>query len=353
MNMTDWQDLLDHTQQRTGLSEAQRVRLLSGVASPWWLSVLLGLAAWASSLFLIAALAGPSALLVEGPVGLGLAGLLMLCAGLWLFGRAGVFFEQMALAFALAGQGLLVYVLAELAGPSGAIRAAAIACLPLSASLLLMPGSMLYRRICGLLILGSIAVLLGSGPALALYGLLLACIATLAWLSRVHWAGGQHALRLRALTDAATLTALLLAVHGHQGLLNAITGLMPVLSAPAGVWLLIHAGPAVLVLLTIGWLLRRQPIQARYAALLSAGVLILLTYQAPGLLISLALGLSVYHAGSRSWSLVVPAFALFYLAGFYYSLHITLLHKSLLLCASGLLLLAIRQGLQRLMWRSR
>ncbi|WP_022961948.1 DUF4401 domain-containing protein [Halopseudomonas pelagia] len=350
MDKADLQYLLAHIQQRTGLSEEQRTRLLAGVDSPWWLSVLLGLAAWVSSLFLMGSLLGPSALLLDGPVGIGLAGLLMLCAGLWLFGRMGVFFEQMGLAFALGGQGLLVYVLADAMGSSEALRSAAIVCLPLSAILLLGPGSMLYRRICGLLVLGSIAVLLESGPGLALYGLLLACVATVSWLRRLHWAGDGLALHLRALSDAATLMALLLAMYGHQGVLDAMTGHMSVLTVSPGVWLLIHAGPGLLLLLTLAWLLRGQPVKARSAGLLAAGLLILLTYQAPGLLISLALGLCVYHAGSRSWCMVVPAFALFYLGEFYYSLHLSLLHKSLLLCASGFLLLVIRLGMRRLFW---
>lgn len=350
MNKTDLCVLIDQIEQCSHLTQAQRDRLLAGVDSPWWLSVLLGLAAWVASLFLIGSLLGPSMLFLEGPLALGLAGLLLLAGGLWLFGRPGVFREQMGLAFALAGQGLLVYVLADSMGPSEPLRTAASFCLPLSAALLLAPGPTLYHRVCGLLVLGSIAVLLHSGPALALFGLLLAGAATCSWLLRRRWATGRQASRLRALTDAATLMALLLALYGHQGLLDAMTGQMPLAAAPPGVWLLLHAGPGVLLLLTLGWLLRGQSVVARSAALLAAGLLILLTYQAPGLLISLALGLCVYHASSRSWTLLVAAFALFYLGEFYYSLHLSLLHKALLLCASGLLLLVIRLGMKRLFW---
>lgn len=351
MNKAELFALIDQIEQCSHLTQAQRDRLLAGVDSPWWLSVLLGLAAWVAALFLIGSLLGPSMLFLTSPLALGLAGLLLLGGGLWLFGRPGVFREQMGLAFALAGQGLLVYVLADSMGPTELLRSAASFCLPLSAALLLAPGPTLYHRVCGLLVLGSIAVLLHSGPALAVYGLVLACAATSSWLLRSRWASGRQAARLRALTDAATLMALLLALHGHQGLLDAMAGQMPMAAAPPGVWLLIHAGPGVLLLLTLGWLLRGQSVSTRSAALLAAGLLLLLTYQAPGLLISCALGLAVFHASSRSWSLVVPAFGLFYLGAFYYSLHLSLLHKSLLLCASGLLLLGIRQGLLRLFWR--
>lgn len=351
MNKAEVQTLLDQIQRPAGLSQEQRERLSSGVDSPWWLSVLLGLAAWVSSLFLIGSLVGPSVMLLDGPVGMGLAGMLMLCAGLWLFGRPGVFPEQMGLAFALGGQGLLVYVLADAMAASDELRSAAIVCLPLSAGLLLAPGSMLFRRLCALLVFASIAVLLGSGPGLTLYGLLLACMAIVSWLLRSSWVSASYALHLRALTDAATLMALLLALYGHQGLLDVMSQHTSAITAPAGVWLLIHLGPGSLLLLTLGWLLRSESVRTRIAVLLAVGIVLLLTYQAPGLLISCALGLAVYHAGSRSWSVLVPAFALFYLAEFYYSLHISLLHKSLLLCASGLSLLAIRHGLKSLLWR--
>lgn len=352
MNRVELRSLLEQIQRPIGLTQEQGERLLSGVDSPWWLSVLLGLAAWVSSLFLIGSLVGPWVLLLDGPLGLGLAGLLMLCAGLGLFGRSGVFAEQMALAFALSGQGLLVYVLADATGSSESLRSAAIVCLPMSAGLLLARGSMLYRRICALLALGSVAALIDSGPGLSLYGLLLACLATGSWLQRSRWATAKYAVRLRALTDAATLMALLLAMYGHQGVLDAIMSQnMPLRAVSPGVWLLIHAGPGSLLMLTLGWLLRGKSIKARSTALLAAGLLVLLTNQAPGLLISCALGLAVYHASSRSWSLVVPAFTVLYLGEFYYSLHISLLYKSLLLCASGLLLLAIRQGLKSLFWR--
>lgn len=351
MNKAELTALIDQIEQPGHLTQAQRERLLAGVDSPWWLSVLLGLAAWVASLFLISSLLGPSMLFLEGPLAMGLAGLLLLVGGLWLFGRPGVVREQMGLAFALAGQGLLVYVLADSIGSTVPLRSAASFCLPLSAALLLVPGSLLYHRLCSLLVLASIAVLLQSGPGLALFGLLLAGAATISWLRRSRWAAGRQASRLRALTDAATLMALLLALYGHQSLLAAMTGQMFVAAAPPAVWLLIYAGPGLLLLVTLGWLLRGQSVGTRSAALLAAGLLLLLTYQAPGLLISAALGLAVFHASSRSWSVVVPAFSLFYLGEFYYSLHLSLLHKSLLLCASGLVLLGIRQGLLRLSWR--
>ena len=63
MNKAEVQTLLDQIQRPAGLSQEQRERLSAGVDSPWWLSVLLGLAAWVSSLFLIGSLVGPSLLL--------------------------------------------------------------------------------------------------------------------------------------------------------------------------------------------------------------------------------------------------------------------------------------------------
>lgn len=355
MNGTQLHHLLDQIQRSGSLTGQQREQLLQGTDSPWWLSVLLGLAAWIASLFLIASLFGPWMLLIEGPIGMGLAGVIMLVGGLWLFRRPNVFRDQMGLAFALSGQGLLVFAAAELTDLGDGSRPAALVCLLLSAGLLLVSAPMLYRRLCALLLLGSVAFLLDNGPALAVYGLMLACAATTAWLTRDRWALSGHALRLRALTDAATLMALLLALFGHQGQLDGwINVTTHYLATPiASLWLmlLIYAGPALLLLLTIAWLLIKAPLMTRVAALIAAGVLVLLTYQAPGLLISCSLGLAAFRASSRTWCLLIPAFALFYLGAFYYSLHISLLHKSLLLCASGIVLLAIRYGVRKTLWR--
>lgn len=355
MNGTQMHHLLDQIQRSANLTGQQREQLLQGTDSPWWLSVLLGLAAWIASLCLIASVFGPWMLLFEGPVGMGLAGLIMLMAGLWVFRRPSVFRDQMGLAFALGGQGMLVFAAAELTDAGDGSRSAALICLLLSAGLLLVAAPMLYRRLCALLLLGSGAFLLDTGPALAIYGLVLACAATIAWLTRQRWALNGHSLQWRALTDAATLMALLLALFGHQGLLD---GLMmfstPHLGAPiVSLWLmlLIYAGPGLLLLLTIAWLLAKAPLMTRSAALIAAGVLVLLTYQAPGLLISCSLGLAAFRASSRTWCLLIPAFALFYLSAFYYSLHISLLHKSLALCASGVVLLAIRYGVRKALWR--
>lgn len=343
MNRSEWQGLLERAEQAGGLDQARRERLLDAVDAPWWLSVLLGLAAWVASLFLIGSLIGPWVLLVDGPLGMGLAAVLMLGFGLWLFARSGVFREQMALAFALAGQGLLVHVLADNWGSGDSFRSAAMVCLPVSAALLWAPGSLLYRRICGLLALGSVAALLGAGPALAFYGLLLAAAATASWLLRSRWSSGAQALRLRALTDAATLLALLFAVYGQQGLLGSLGRTFSVMVTSPVAWLLIQVGAGLLLLSTLLWLLRHQPLKVRCVVLLVAGVMVLLSHQAPGLLISCALGLAVFQASSRVWSWLVPVFAILYLGELYYSLHLTLLHKSLLLVVSGLLLLGLRQ----------
>jgi len=88
--------------------------------------------------------------------------------------------------------------------------------------------------------------------------------------------------------------------------------------------------------------LRGQSGSLRLGVALLVLILIALGVQAPGLLIATALWLAVFHACERFWSLLVGVGARLYLFDLYYSLHISLLHKSLLLVICGAALLVLR-----------
>ncbi|MFN3580055.1 MAG: DUF4401 domain-containing protein [Pseudomonas sp.] len=340
---------LDELEQQALIDAPLREKLVAGVDSPWWLALLLGIAAWVSALFIIGSFMGPWLLFVEGSLGRSLAGAALLGFGIWLFSHPGVFVAQLALALSLAGQGLLVYVLGSSLDASSfpSLRSAALVCLPLSALLLWLPVSRLFRQVSAFFALASIAVLLESGPQLALLASGLALVAAWGWLQRPAWAAHPLAARLRPLLDAATFMALVLAAYGEREWLvrlldsGVMTGNATALLTAARVV------PVLLLLAIVAWLARHADLLQRSFALVAAALLGLLFYQAPGLLISCALGLAVCHAQARSWMLLVLVFAAFYLGHFYYSLHITLLHKSMLLVGSGVLLLVVRYGLIR------
>lgn len=347
----DWlKPLLEQLQMDLSLGADQRDQLLAASQAPWWLSALLGLAAWISALFFIIAFLGPWLVLIEGPVGRGLAGVLLLLAALWLFRRGQPFADQIGLALSLTGQGLLIFVLTEhLNFGQDSLRIPALVGMLLAGVLLWLPSSFLHRHVCALVVLISAAVLVGSGTGLALYCVLLAASACALWLGRLRWASHPQARRIRALADAATLASLCLVAAAHEQLLEPVLDLQA-LTAVQWASTLYPAGMAVVLLCVVAWLLRdlKGPL---YWAGLSISVLVaVLAHPAPGLLLTLALGLAVFQASNRSWLLLLPAFAIFYLFILYYSLHISLLEKSLLMIASGTILLIAGLLLPRL-WR--
>ncbi|MBL4834106.1 MAG: DUF4401 domain-containing protein [Pseudomonas sp.] len=331
--------LLDRLQVELALDEDQRNQLRAGSQAPWWLSALLGLAAWFSASFFIVAFLGPWLLLIEGPVGRGLAGLLLLLAALWLFRRGQSFAHQIALALSLTGQGLLIFVLAEhLQLELDNLRAPAVLSMLLAGILLWLPSSFLHRHVCALVVLASAAVLVGSGTGLALYCLLLAACACALWLGRVRWATHPQAGRIRAIADAATLLSLCLAATMHHQLLEPLLDLQK-LAAARWTSAVYQVGMGLLLLTVVAWLLRNMKRAAYWSGLGATVVLVILAHPAPGLVLTLALGLAVFQASNRSWMALLPAFAAFYLFILYYSLHISLLQKSLVMVASGLVLL--------------
>lgn len=337
----DWLgDLLQQLQDQLHLQEPQTESLHTGSQTPWWLSALLGLAAWVSSILFIVSFLGPWLALIEGAAGRSLAGVLLILAALWLFTRRQPFTNQVGLALSLTGQGLLVFVLAEqTAITQDSLRPVALASMLLAGVLLWLPSSFLHRHVCALLVLAGAAVLLRTGTALAVYGVLLAAAACTLWLCRQRWATHPQAARIRALVDAATLMSLILAAMPHEQLVRHLLD-SPLDSAGHGSGIIYQAGMGMVLLGVVARLVR-QLSGARYWALMGiTSVLALLAHSVPGLLLSLALGLALFHASNRSWLILMPAFTAFYLFVLYYSLHISLLHKSLLLIACGAVLLA-------------
>ncbi|GGC88453.1 DUF4401 domain-containing protein [Halopseudomonas salina] len=333
--------LLDQMQAQLHLDASQRERLGAGSQTPWWLSGLLGLAAWVSSVLFILSFLGPWLALIEGTVGRAVAGVLLILAAVYLFRRRQPFTNQMGLALSLTGHGLLLFVVADRLGSDpDTLRPVALLGLLIATGLLWLPSSFLHRHVCALLMLVSTGVLIGSGAALAIYGVALAALACVLWLCRQRWATHSQAQRIRALTDAATLLSLLLALMPHEQLFHHMVEFQML---EAGHWsdAIYPAGVGAVLLGVVAWLGRRTAGLEYGLALAVSALVALLSHSAPGLVLSLALALALFHAGNRTWLLLMPAFASFYLFVLYYSLHISLLHKSLLMIACGVVLLAV------------
>ncbi len=327
---------------------AQQARLRAHDATPWWLQLLQTLAAWIASLLILSAFMLPMAIVGDSPPARALAGAVLCGAALWLFRRGHLFTMQMALAFSLAGQALLVSAVGERwdaffdGGRQWAVVGAMVA-----AGMMLPRTSVLHRTLCGLLLLFDIGHLLGRGAALEVYGIALTAIATLAWLSRRQWAAGRHGALLGAAARAAALAALAVpAAIALRG--EALWGLL--LAAQSGFAYrasVLSIGVALVCGAVGGWLLRDAAPRTRSLALAAGLALALAAQPAPGLIVAAALFLAGVHAGHRLLAAVAAVAAVLYLGEYYYRLDTTLALKSALLAASGLVLLGLRRLLGR------
>lgn len=344
--------------------------------TPWWLNVLLAVAAWIAALCIFGSFF-TSLRFTGDALGVRLTGgIVLLAIAIALFkGRKHVFLSQMALAFSLAGQTLTIASLSEMireagyAPPWGYYSGAAIA-----AAMLLIPATQLHRVVCALLAVGCLLVpmmayssnegfeifaglallLAGVGVRLANPGvaMLLAPAAVALWLSRERWAAGRYASLLKALAHAFTIMALMVARYvnlhagpGAEGFFDADA--LNRLNTTSLWW---YATAAIAVLLgTIVWLTRSLTVGRRVMVSAVAMICAAVVIHAPGLSICAAVALAAFHACHRPWTAIALVAGLWMLGEYYYALHTSLLFKSITLILIGALLMLLTLPLKN--WR--
>ncbi|PRB81920.1 DUF4401 domain-containing protein [Pseudomonas sp. MYb185] len=340
-----WQQgLIEALQQRQILDPPAVERVRDEHAAPWYMALLSGLAAWLAALLLL----GSSLITIidDSAPASAISGGLLLALAIWLLRRPGVFAAQLGLALSLVGQGLLVFALVQLEPWAAAgQRLPALGALLVAAGMLLPPAHGAHRLVCALIAMFSLAVLIGANALLSLYGLLLAALGICLWLQRSGWAGKRAAL-YRAIAGAATVMALVLAILGHGRWGDLLGLLLNDRTVQLLTWLY-PVGAGLLLLATVSWLVRGEKPAFRLGCAAAVVIVVALCAQAPGLLVGAALWLAVFQASDRFWCVLVGIGTTLYLGDLYYSLHITLLHKSMLLVATGLVLLLLRWLLLR------
>jgi len=317
--------------------------------APWYVRVMLGMAGLLAAGFLFGFVAlGAAVVLQSRTVSIAL-GLMLITLAYALMRAAGQrdFAAMFALALSLAGQALVVFGLSGWAeggfDPGAALWQVAALQAVLAA---LMPNA-IHRTLSAYA--GALAFAYACGrsgvPGLA-SGTVTLAVAAL-WLSEADF----RTRRALALPIAYGLT--LWYLQSAAGTLSAHR-----LAAPAGAlsgadawsWSDAVIGATVLVL-TVGVLLRRtgcglRTPHARIALLATLGVCAA-SFQAPGVTAGLLIVLLGFANANRVLLGLGLAALLATLGSYYYLLQATLLEKSLLLLATGSLLLAIRWGLSR------
>jgi uncharacterized membrane protein len=330
--------------QHASIIDAAKAQQLQTVTSPWWLQILLGIAAWIASILIVGSFLGPLLALADNNPVRTAAAVMLLAAAIWLTSRKQEFLQQMAVAIALAGQGLLVYVIYDVSGLNHEI--ARYACAVISILLLLSPLNQLHQRASLSIALLCLLSLVSSAPLLAVVSSLLALAAALLWCSRVKWVNLAQAKTIKSLLEVTTMAALALTLFG-QSLLWLDAGYYRLDHQLDMARALYSALGSVLLISTVFWLSRLATVPSRLALLTITVMLCILLYPASGLLVSTALMLACFYGCSRNWYVLCLLSMLLAISQFYYSLQLNLLHKSGILALSGVTLLAAWLLLQR------
>lgn len=319
--------------------------------SPWFVRVMMGVAAWIASSFLLAFV---GAFVAGGSSATFLTiGLVACTAATVLLRRApetAEFATQLGLVVSLAGQGSLLIALGDLF--DGRISVIAPIMLCLVAALFATVPNFIHRVLsaaCG----GVAVMFLLADWQLPVYApVLISAGYAWTWLHEFQYV--RHGRMLRAAGYGlvlALIAALISASLGEIG--SRIAGGAP--RPWEGHRVIAAALNGVVLLWAVRGLLAREGVamssRAGMYIVAAAGVLALTALEAPGLAPAVLILIVGYGNGNRVLLGLGVAVLLGYLSLYYYSLETTLLYKSALIGATGLALLIARLILGRV-WRA-
>lgn len=320
--------------QQTQIIDAKQAARLATQPSPWWLQVLMAFAAWIASLFIISSLLGPILAFTDADIVRAAVAIALLLCAFYLVKRQHEFLQQMSVAFALAAQGLVVYVISE--HSSYTLDAARYGCIAISSLLWFSPLNQLHRRISTAIAMVCAISLIGHAGVLAVIAVFLLAACIVLWCQRARWAGHYQAAHLRSILPLLTLTVIALGFILQS---STATGYSDWLQGN-----LLHArtaasaGFAAMLVVVALWLSRSATLPSRLTIALFSLALVSLLFSAPALLVSTTLLLCCFYATAIGWVLLMLLIQVLALGHYYYSLQLTLLEKSALLALAAILL---------------
>ncbi len=325
------------------LAEAPLPATLSPVhdseSSPWYVKLLVGIAAWIAASFL-AIFLGAAGLIDSWQSMVILGGVLTVGAVILKRARREqIFWGQLAFALILAGQGLL---LAGVATETNEGRTVAFALIALEVVLFLLYPDALHRLLSLLAVVGALVFLLYDYEVMHwLHGLIVLCgIGTI-----ITWQYELQLLSSRLHPFRLPLT------YGFAIALFALCILPLTDVTEITRWWITSAGLALLLLYLAQQVLRdlRVPLLGPVGlwAIVALGILLIPAHNTPGILAAtIVLLLGRWRSSGLILGLAV-AFLLFFLSAYYYNLNLPLLQKSYILAGTGVVLLVARFGLHQ------
>jgi len=344
-----WQSLLD-----AGLVSGAETAAAE-LESPWYVRVMLGVAGWIAALFLLGFVAAGMTWLIRSEAAMLVTGLITLGVA-WLmlskFSKQD-FTTQFALAVSFAGQALFTFGLfGSFSMGQGYSIAWFIMTLVQAALALLMPNT-IHRLWSAMSAAAAFYMLLYSFQLVSIAPAIVLATAAWAWLNEFSWPrqGGI----VRPIAYGLLIALVLMDIAG--GTFQMLGELSWQREAPALVapWL----GDLLtgVVLLWVVWTLLRRGQNAfsmpQTVSVLAAAVLLVsVSFKAPGLPVGVCIIVLGYAHGNRILTGLGIAALLLYASSYYYTMDATLLVKSQVLAASGVVLLLARWLMLRVLFKT-
>ncbi len=321
-------------------------------SSPWYVRIMLGFAGWIGALFLLAFVGVGFVFVMENAAAAVLVSLLC-CGAAWVafrFAPDNDLVTQFALAMSMAGQGMFLIGMFE-AFDSERAASVFFAAATYELALALLLPNFLHRVISSSAAGVALAYAVSGAAMDTLVPVVLAGMVAVVFLNWRRWAA--RATFWAPLAYGSVLALLLIELMQRvvpRWLFNGNGMTMPDWWF-AYAYLIDTVLMAVVLLVTVSCLLRDQHIalasRAGLAVIGAALLVAVASLWAPGLTTALLILLLGFGCGNRVLQGVGALALLAFLSDFYYSLHATLLFKSGLLAASGLLLLGGRLAMHR------
>lgn len=314
-------------------------------ATPWFVRTLAGFGAWLGGMFLLGWLMALFGAMMDSATGMLVLGIFTLAGafGIYRAARQSEALQQIGLAFSMAGQFSFAFGLEGLfrwgQGPM-----AGLVCL-MQLALVMLINNPLHRYLCALFAAMAGYWFLLRVQALPLGGALLAAAVTWIWLNESRWTAARRAEFFRPVGYAFALALLLwqapLSLREFAGWWwrDGFVMVVPYWVTPLAF--------AASVAVSAGVLARRQSAQAWQRWMAAALVVSVVAWLAPGLLAALLVLLLGAGTGNRILGGLALLAGAWYLGAYYYQLQVTLLEKSGVMLATGLVLLALRFVMSR------
>jgi len=319
--------------------------------SPWYVKVLLAFSGWLAAVFLLGFIGvGFQFILKSTTASLATGGLMIAGAFVILRIPRNEFFEHLALAVSLAGQALIVFAIFEFWPRNEDIAWLLVALL--QASLAIVMPSFVHRAFSSFVAACACYMALFSmrTPPYFLNGVFLFVAAWL-WLNEFRYP--RHMARIRAIGYGLVLA--LIPIEGSALFGPGSLGLQLVRSQQE-LWVQPWMAEllAGAVMFYVVWQLLRRvglrlPHPVAITALLGTALLSVASMEAHGMTVGMVIMLLGFAGGNRVLLGLGIVSLIFYISSYYYLLDATLLSKAQTLLIVGLVLLAVRWLMLRIM----